>query len=138
VTARIEDTPEKEETGFDEAYLSHARTLRTWFVAYGIGVPVLLLHQDKLLDKLLHSPQTRMIAACFLLGVAVQVATSIVYKAAMWHLYRAEYQAEVKQRRLYPLFEWVSEAFLLEFSLDVLTTVLFVVGTVKTIVLLGV
>jgi hypothetical protein len=138
VATHIEDRHKKDETGFDEAYLSHARTLRTWFVAYGIGAPVLLLHQDKLLDKLLRSPQTRMIAVCFLAGVAVQVTTSIVYKAAMWHLYRAEYHPEVKQRRFYPLFDWVSEAFWLEFSLDFLTMFLFAFGTVKTIVLLGV
>ena len=123
----------KEETGFDEAYLSFARTLRTWFVAYGIGVPVLFLNQASLLDRLLRSGQALVVARCFLAGVLVQIGTAIVYKAAMWHLYRAEYHAEIKDMLLFPFFEWVSDAYWLEFLLDAMTLALFTIGTVKTL-----
>jgi len=81
----VEPLNPKEETGFDEAYLAFARTLRIWFVAYGIGVPVLILNQDKLLQKLLQSGHALGVARFFLAGVGVQILTAIVYKAAMWH-----------------------------------------------------
>ena len=133
---RTERPAAKDETGYDEPYLVFARTLRTWFVAYGIGVPVVFLNQDKLLDRLLRSGHARLIAGCFLGGVAVQIGTTIVYKAAMWHLYRAEYQPAVKRTRLFPFFAWVSDAFWLEFLLDALTLALFAFGTVTTLFVL--
>src|SRR5262245_32678936 len=116
----------KVETGYEEPYLVFARTLRTWFVAYGIGGPLVFLNQEKLLDRLVRSGQAQFVAGCFLGGVAIQIGTSIVYKAAMWHLYRAEYDDSVKKRLLYSFFDWVSEAFWLEFALDALTLILFV------------
>ena len=38
----------REETGYVDNYLSFARTLRTWFVAYGIGAPVLIVKYPRL------------------------------------------------------------------------------------------
>ena len=128
---------QKEERGFEEPYLTFARTLRTWFVAYGIGVPVLFLNQEKLFDRLVRSGQAGAVAAYFLAGVAVQIVTAIVYKAAMWHLYRAEYHAAVKKTLLFPFFDWISDAFWLEFALDGVTLALFAIGTVKAISVLG-
>ena len=125
------ESASREESGFDEAYLSFARTLRTWFVAYGIGVPVLVLNQDKVLDLLVRSSQTLPIAKLFLAGVCVQVGTVIVYKAAMWHLYRAEFEPQVRQRLLFGFFNWISEAFWLELLLDLMTATLFAWGTIR-------
>ena len=36
----------KEEKGFYEAYKGFANNLRTWFLAYGIGAPVVLLSNE--------------------------------------------------------------------------------------------
>lgn len=45
----------KEETGFYEAYAGFARNLRIWFVAYGIGGPVLFLTNSEVWQKVSES-----------------------------------------------------------------------------------
>ncbi len=34
--------------GYYKVYEEYSKTLRTWFVAYGIGAPVLVLNNDEL------------------------------------------------------------------------------------------
>lgn len=43
------------ESDFYEPYAAFARTLRTWFVAFGVGVPALLVTSEHARDILVES-----------------------------------------------------------------------------------
>ncbi len=52
-----------------EAYAEYSKVTRMWFVAYGIGAPVLFLTNDALLKILKKSGCARCVAGFFLAGV---------------------------------------------------------------------
>jgi hypothetical protein len=121
--------PAAGETGHYDAYASVARNLRTWFVAYGIGGPALIVSQEKVYTKLAASGSAGLIAACFLTGVVLQIGITIVNKFAMWFLYRGEYEPSLQGRRRYKLASWLGSVFWLEIVVDLATTCLFALAT---------
>jgi hypothetical protein len=122
-----------EETGFFEAYAAFARTLRLWFIAYGIGGPAAFLTNEAAGQKLYASGEGRPIAYAFLAGVVLQIAMALIYKSAMWYLYVAEYQPTFKSSRRYNIAYKVSEAFWLEASADAVTLALFGGATLRLV-----
>ena len=75
-------TTEREE--YFKAYEEYSKVLRTWFVAYGIGGPVLLLTNQTLAKAIKASGQGKSLAALFLAGVALQVVLAALNKFSMW------------------------------------------------------
>jgi hypothetical protein len=132
VQAPASDAPKKE-TGFAAAYVEFARTLRTWFVAYGIGAPVLVLNQESLREDFVTDPSARRIAWSFLAGVALQIAAAITYKVAMWYQYMGELDDTFCTTKRYKLSEWVSTALWLELLFDAGTIALFAFATVSVV-----
>jgi len=126
------EAPSKE-TGFAGAYVEFAKTLRTWFVAYGIGAPVLVLNQDKLRDALKASPEARTIAWCFLAGVGLQILAAFTYKIAMWYLYMGELSPAFCKSRRHRAADWISTALWLELLFDLGTVALFAWATVRVV-----
>jgi hypothetical protein len=118
------------------AYLEHARTLRTWLVAYGIGGPVLLLSQDSLWKRLAASGQLPCIATLFLLGVALQVLLAATNKNAMWAVYYGTIEPSYKQTLRYRFGEWLSSQYTIDFFVDLTAMVLFAVATYRSCVAL--
>ena len=55
------------------AYVEYAKALRTWFVAFGIGVPVFILTHSNIGDPLRLQRLDRSIAIACLIGVGFQV-----------------------------------------------------------------
>lgn len=130
-----ETKPESKPSEFYDAYAAFARTLRTWFVAFGIGVPALLITSDNARALLVGSGCARRVTCIFLAGVAIQVVTAFLYKSAMCYLYLTESDEAKKTGCLYKCFSWVSEWFWLEVVLDLLTLVLFSWATVEMLCL---
>jgi hypothetical protein len=118
-----------EETGFYEPYAEFARSLRIWFLSYGIGGPVLLLTNEPARDALAASGRARFIVLCFLTGVFVQIAVAMSYKTAMWYLYRGESEAKARNGFWYKFSDKLSDNYWIEFSLDIATLFLFSLGT---------
>ncbi len=114
-----------------EAYGEHARILRSWLVAYGIGAPVLLMTNDAFALAVQDSNNARLIAGCFLAGVALQVGLSAVNKALMWGLYYGEITPAFKKVVWYRIAHWLSERYWTDLLIDVLTIGLFIVATSK-------
>jgi hypothetical protein len=114
---------------FKEPYREFAKTLRTWLVAYGIGVPVLFASQDKLADKVAASGYGRQIIVLLLVGVAIQIASAFLYKTAMWYLYCGELTPEICGGKRYRFADWISMQYWLELLFDVSAVTLFVIGT---------
>ena len=125
-----------QESGFFAPYAEFAKTLRTWFVAYGIGAPVVVLSNDKLRETLRLSGEARTVTSLFLMGVGVQVAAALIYKMCMWYLYLAELQPRLHETRRYRISVYVSEAFGIELFFDLVTLGAFGIATWRLFVLL--
>ena len=127
----------QEEKGFYKAYAGFAYNLRTWFIAYGIGAPVLFLSNKDAWDRIAVSGHAAQIAYLFLGGVAVQILEAIIYKTAMWYLYVSELDHLQAKGWRYRVSDWVSESYWLEMIFDVVTLVFFSVATVRTLQMFG-
>jgi hypothetical protein len=125
-------TPIDASESYFAAYAEHARTLRTWLVAYGIGAPVVILSQERIWERLATSGDVKQIALCFLVGVATQVVLSAVNKAAMWACYFGEIEPKYKGTWRYRTGVWLSERFSIDLYLDVFAMLLFGWATYRT------
>jgi hypothetical protein len=114
-----------------DVYGEHAKVLRTWLVAYGIGAPVLLLTNESVSKAIKASGQGKVIAGCFLLGVALQVLLATFNKNSMWALYYGEENHSSKARSWYKLAYWFSESFWIDLLVDTGTLVLFALASWK-------
>jgi len=115
------------------AYEWHANTLRTWLVAYGIGVPAIFLTQDTLRTKLIASAYCFQITNSFLLGVAYQVLLAFLNKTAMWiYYYGKEENNEFKKHVLFEPTKRFTECYWFDFAVDLVTIVLFAFATYRT------
>jgi hypothetical protein len=119
----------KEENGFYESYAHFSRTLRAWLVAYGVGVPVLLVSQEFIARAIIRADTGGLITWLFLIGVAVQVLAALLYKYSMAYLYFAETDSIANDAWQVELSAWLSRAVWLEVLFDVASIVLFVYGT---------
>lgn len=127
---------DKEESGFYEPYSEFAKNLRTWLIAYGIGVPALFLSSDKCWERVAASGQMRSLGIIFLSGVALQVFLALFFKALMWQLYIAEVDSARKETWLYRAADKISNWFFPEFLLDLASIGLFAWATLKALFVL--
>jgi hypothetical protein len=127
--APVAPPPAAKEFAFYQPYAEFAKTLRTWFVAYGIGAPVLMLTNKDLWAALQRSGSARSIAEFFLAGAFLQIFQALLYKHAMWTLYSAEITPTEKNDRTYKMADWLSSATWIEVVFDSASLVLFGVGT---------
>jgi hypothetical protein len=70
-----------EDSGFVDAYAAFARTLRLWFIAYGIGGPAAFLTNAAAGEKLHKSGEGEAVAYAFLAGVMLQIIMALIYKS---------------------------------------------------------
>jgi hypothetical protein len=131
-------TPDqREETEYYHAYAEFAKTLRTWFIAYGIGAPALVLSNKDLWNVVKGSGKLTYIAVLFLLGVTFQVIEAFIYKTAMWHLYVGESDEDHVKTWWYAMADKVSESYKLELFFDVGAFVFFAIATIVLVTTLG-
>ncbi len=123
------ETAEREESGFFPSYAEFAKTLRTWFVAYGIGGPILLVTRPELTTKVVQAGKAAAIGRLFLMGVALQIAQALIYKTCMWYLYLAELKPALKKTSRYKTSKYISEAFWIELLCDLGTVAAFGLAT---------
>jgi hypothetical protein len=113
------------------AYQWHANTLRTWFVAYGIGAPVLFLTQEKVWAKFSQSDYCGAVAGLFLTGVGLQVLLAMLNKTIMWLLYFGSLEPETRAGRWWHLAaDRVSEWIWLDILVDLVSFAAFAAATV--------
>jgi hypothetical protein len=125
--------------GYFSVYEEHSKTLRTWFVAYGIGAPVFILNSPTVLAALKSADCLKSTAVLFLVGVGLQVVLTALNKAVAWILY-AENDApppgDPARRKgtrawRYRAADWISERFEIDLLVDVVTGGLFIVATLR-------
>jgi hypothetical protein len=114
---------------FYAPYAEFAKTLRTWFVAYGIGGPVIFLSNDTALLALMKSGRFACIGLLFLLGGAVQVFSALLNKHSMWYLYAGDVYSSNRGKASYKLSSWYADQGWIDVVLDSVTVVLFGLAT---------
>jgi len=117
------------DSNFYEPYAHFSRTLRAWLVAYGVGVPVLLVSQQFIAKAIIKAGTGGLITWLFLIGVAIQVLAALLYKYSMAYLYSSEVEPELNNTWHVKAAEWLSNAIWLEALFDIAAIVLFVWGT---------
>jgi hypothetical protein len=121
------------ESGYYEPYSSYHRSLRLWFLAYGIGAPVFLVQFPGAIDALKNAGSLRPVTGLFLAGVVVQVAAALIYKTAMWYLYMEELRELPHDSKRVKVSSWLSSEYWLEALFDGITLFLFAVATWRVI-----
>ncbi len=118
-----------EDSSYYEPYAHFSRTLRAWLVAYGVGVPVLLVSQEFIAKAIIKAGTGGLITWLFLTGVAIQVLAALLYKYSMAYLYVSEGNSELNGSWRVQSAEWLSKTVWVEALFDVTTIVLMVWGT---------
>lgn len=113
------------------AYALHASVLRSWLVAYGIGALVLFLSQSVIWQALARAGSLKLVAALFLLGVFLQVALSAVNKSVMWAAYYGDITPSFRSTRIYRCADSLSNKYWIDFLVDCVSIVLFIVATYR-------
>ena len=121
--------PEKQKTidreEYLKAYQEHAKTLKTWFVAYGVGVLVLLISKDRPWEALISSGFAMLVAGLSVAGVSTQVLLVILNKMSNWFCYYGEFKPAFKSTWPYKASRWFEGQFWIDVLLDLSTLTAF-------------
>lgn len=115
-----------------KVYEEYTKTVRTWFVAYGIGAPVLVLGNEKLWRQLAKDDVLSWVGLLFITGGALQVLLAMFNRWASWHHFHAKFRgAEAGAlTRAERAAKWWLGQFWIDVSADLVSLITFVVGTV--------
>lgn len=115
---------------FYDAYVHHSNQLRVWFVAYGIGGPVLIVTNVELWRTLAPTWPGKIAVVLFLLGVVSQILLTMTNKTLMWIIYFGKSHPKVQNRWWYKFSDRLSEVFWLDLVVDFLSIVFMITATV--------
>jgi len=118
---------------FFKCYADYAKALRTWFIAYGIGMPILFMSNSFALRKISLSPHANSIIWGFLMGVIIQVTEALLYKNTMRYLFKGEMIPKIKDKLRYKISHMILDFYWLEAVIDVATAFFFITATLKAI-----
>jgi hypothetical protein len=121
----MSDEQEDDGSGSFESYSEYNRVLRTWFVAFGIGGPALILVNPAVAQMLNLAGELRGVVVLFLVGAASQVAGALLNKVANWYCYRAKSDSGGEGKYVYQICSWVIKQFWIDVGLDLITIVVF-------------
>ncbi len=127
----------RKESGFFEPYTLLAKTVRTWFIAYGIGMPVLLFGNAEVWKALMRQHAVEGIILPFLVGVGLQVVTAIIFKAAMWYSYLSETGELEEDTWQYRAATWITNRYWPDAVVELTTFALFVWTTLRVLAVMG-
>ena len=118
-----------QDSAFYDPYKSFATSLRAWFIAYGIGAPILFLSNEFTQKAIAEYQLNKLLIFLFLSGVVIQTIQALLYKHVMWHLYMGEGNTSYHSKLLYKVSDKISEAYWLETIFDLSTVCVYVLGT---------
>jgi hypothetical protein len=114
---------------FFAAYEGHAKTLRTWLVAYGIGAPVFLVREPVVWKPVTESGFHRFIILLYLVGASLQVGLAALNKSAMWACYFGEKYPEYQLTQRYKVGSWISDKYSIDVVVDAIAIGVYVWAT---------
>jgi hypothetical protein len=122
---------ENDASDYFKVYQEYSKVLRTWFAAYGIGAPVLILTNEGISKAIKASGDSKCIASFFLIGVSLQVVLAVINKMTMWGMYYGEVNLKFKKSRSYIFADWLAVQFWMDIFVDLATIAAFGGGTWK-------
>ena len=108
-----------------DLYSEYNKVLRSWFVAFGVGGPAMILVNEDVRSQLVNSGQLKSVVVLFLIGVAAQVGIALLNKVLNWYGYCGEESETFKETRRYRLANSVLEWFWLDIAADLAAVVVF-------------
>jgi len=115
---------EREEVqGYFNQYWRHSSVLRNWFVAYGIGALVLVIHKNGAFFAT--SNQKRLFVLFIVVAISLQVILTFLNKLVHWFIYCGENLKAYQETRRYKWSDKISECFLIDIAVDVLTIICY-------------
>ena len=106
-------------------YEEYNKTLRTWLVGFGFGVPALFIVNEAAQKKLTASPNAEYIVWLFLAGAGVQIFIALLNKIVSWCAYHKHNVGEDKCGSIVRKFAALENAFFIDVITDILSLVLF-------------
>jgi len=106
-------------------YEEYNKTLRTWLVGFGFGVPALFIVNEAAQNKLTASENAEFIIWLFLAGAGIQVFMALFNKIISWCAYHKHNVGDDKCGDIVKAFAWLENAFLLDVITDILSLVFF-------------
>lgn len=136
-TDRLTQFDVGESEGYYSVYEDYARSLRSWFVAYGVGGPVLLLTNESVREKVARSGEARSIAIFFLMGVALQVCLAAMNKTLMWCMYFGVKEPAFRRNGCYRRISWLARQYWIDLIVDLISIGLFSWATLRAFLTLA-
>jgi len=107
------------------SYFEYNKILRTWFVAFGIGGPALILVNDNIAAKLAAQGELKIVAILFLIGAISQVLGAFINKIANWYVYISYAESTNPSTFIFKFSNWLIEQFWIDIFLDIVTILCF-------------
>jgi len=123
-----EDTPQEKE-GFYQAYSIYAWKFRLWMIAYGVGIPLLTLNNPELRSAVKHSEYGLYWIYAALIGTALQIILTWIYKSAMWYSYDSKPSSTEQTGWLQRAVTRTSDEYWIEVTIDLVCFILFTAVT---------
>jgi hypothetical protein len=115
-------------------YSEYNKTLRSWFVAFGIAVPAVFVTSKDAKEFLLKSSDFHFIIIVFLVGVAGQIVISFLNKFISWSAYHRDDCTLMHGNDCHPAYKYLAShenAIWIDVSFDILTIVCFAWAVVE-------
>jgi len=125
----IDDEGDSDGAEFFRVYEEYAKNLRTWFIAYGVGAPVLFLSNESVAKKLASSHAAPKIVAYLLAGVSLQIVLAMINKNVMWACYWSSRYPEEAAKWRFRFAHWISGQYVIDVIVDIMTITFFGIAT---------
>lgn len=112
-----------------ESYKAFAWRFRLWLVAYGIGLPVVIVSNKELWAVVKTSCDARFVLWMPLIGLGIQVFVTWVFKTCMWYCDRYAKKVLPAESLYYRTALWITDRYYLEMILDFVTLGLYAYST---------
>ena len=122
------------EKPFKESYADYNRILRTWFVAFGIGVPAALILKPETREVIACSRFAGFIVFSLIIGTVVQILVAILNKYVAWCNYHIELNNQKPKEQQAIIAKFIvgaaslTEHIWIDFVADIATGILFSVS----------
>jgi len=106
-------------------YEEYNKTLRTWLVGFGFGVPALFIINDAAQKKLIAADNADLIIWLFLAGAAIQIFMALLNKIVSWCAYHKHNVGEEKCGSIVKALASLENFFIIDVTLDVISLIAF-------------
>jgi len=114
----------------NERYNEYNRILRSWFVAFGVGGPAIILVNSEVRNQLVQQSEMHAVILLFLAGAGAQVFVAFLNKVVNWYSID-DGDDEYRRTKRYRLSSAVVEWFWIDIVADLLTFFVFGLGIWK-------